>query len=48
MEQKERNPPMKVEIKQVGNTLFTVKSVESKCAKQSIKSILKKMIENKH
>ncbi|CAI3336857.1 hypothetical protein ACSXBY_10155 [Clostridium perfringens] len=47
MKIKERNPPIKEYVKQVGNTIFTVKSLESTDAKQPIKLIIKKILENK-
>lgn len=41
----QRNPSTKEQTKQIGNTLFTIKSAESKNATQTIKAILKKRIE---
>lgn len=46
MDDKQRNPPIKEEVRTVGNTIFTIKSVESSQARQSLKALLKKLIES--
>lgn len=47
MEEKQRSPTKEYELN-IGNTTFTVKSLESSNAKQSIYSIFKRLILDKN